>query len=96
MVVSDVPTLDFSSFRALLPAAVPPPTVHAHEVCDKLLKSRTNKAMGPNNIPARILKEFACELTEPITLIFNTSPASSPGPSLVWRVTRDEDPGKTH
>ena len=32
--------------------------------------------MGPDNIPSRILKEFAYELTEPITLIFNTRRSS--------------------
>jgi hypothetical protein len=29
--------------------------------------------MGPDNIPPRILKEFAYELAEPVTSIFNTS-----------------------
>ena len=40
--------------------------------------------MGPNNIPSRILKEFAYELTEPITLIFNTSLSSGEVPAL-WK-----------
>jgi hypothetical protein len=50
-VASDIPPLDISSLPTFLPAAVPPPTVHPHEVCGKLLKRQTNKAMGPDNIP---------------------------------------------
>ena len=83
-VASDIPPLDFSSLPAFLLAAAPPPTLHPHEVCNKLLKLRTNKAMGLDNIPSRILKEFAYELTEPITLIFNTSLSSGEVPAL-WK-----------
>ena len=83
-VASDISPLDFSSLPAFLPATAPPPTLHPHEVCNKLLKLRTNKAMGPDNIPSRMLKEFAYELTEPITLIFNTSLFSGEVPAL-WK-----------
>ena len=83
-VASDTPPLDISSLPTFLPAAVPPPTVHPHEVCGKLLKRQTNKAMGPDNIPSRILKEFAHELAEPVTSIFNTSLSSGPVPVL-WK-----------
>ena len=40
--------------------------------------------MGPDNIPSRILKEFAYDPTEPITLIFNTSLSSGKVPAL-WK-----------
>jgi hypothetical protein len=55
---------------------MPLPTVHPHEVCSKPLKLQANKAMGPDNIPSRILNEFAYELAEPVTSIFNTSLSS--------------------
>ena len=38
--------------------------------------------MCPDNIPSRILKEFAYELTEPITLLFSTSLPSGQVPAL--------------
>ena len=83
-VASDIPPLDISSLPTFLPAAVPPPTIYPHEVCSKLLKLQTNKAMGPNSIPPRILKEFAYELAEPVTSIFNTSLSSGLVPVL-WK-----------
>ena len=43
------------------------PIVHSHVVCKKRLHVKTNKAMGPDSIPSRIIKEFADELTEPVT-----------------------------
>jgi hypothetical protein len=83
-VASDIPPLDIPSIPTFLPAAVPPPTIHPHEVCSKLLKLRTNKAMGPDSIPPRILKEFAYELAEPVTSIFNTYLSSGLVPVL-WK-----------
>ena len=70
-VASDIPPLDILNLPTFLPSAFPPPTVHPHEFCSKIVKLQTNKAMGPDNIPRRILKEVANELAEPVTLIFN-------------------------
>ena len=64
-VASDIPLLDFSSLQAFLPAAVPPPTLHPHE----LLKLRINKNMGPDNIPSRVLKKFAYEFSVRVNYI---------------------------
>ena len=83
-VASDIPPVDISSLPTFLPAAVSPPTIHPHEVCSKLLKLQTNKAMGPDSIPSRILKEFAYQLAEPVTSIFNTSLSSGLVPVL-WK-----------
>ena len=83
-VASDIPPLDIPSLPTFLPAAVPPPTIHPREVCSKLLKIQTNKAMGPDSIPPRILKEFAYELAEPVTSIFNISLSSGLVPVL-WK-----------
>ena len=83
-VASDIPPLDILNFPTFLPTAFPPPTVHPHEVCSKLVKLQTNKAMGSDNIPPRILKEFANELAEPVTLIFNKSLSSGLVPAL-WK-----------
>ena len=83
-VASDIPPLDILNLPTFLPTAFPPPTVHPHEVCSKLVKLQTNKAMGPDNIPPPILKEFANELAEPVTLIFNKSLSSGLAPAL-WK-----------
>ena len=83
-VASDIPPLDILNLPTFLPTAFPPPTVHPHEVCSKLVKLQTNKVMGPDNIPPRILKEFANELAEPVTLIFNKSLSSGLVPAL-WK-----------
>ena len=83
-VASDIPPLDILNLPTFLPTAFPPPTVHPHKVCSKLVKLQTNKAMGPDNIPPRILKEFANELAEPVTLIFNKSLSSGLVPAL-WK-----------
>ena len=42
------------------------------------------KAQGPDNVPCRILKEFAYELAEPVTTIFNPSLASGIVPAI-WK-----------
>ena len=42
------------------------------------------KAQGPDNVPCRILKEFAYELAEPVTTIFNASLASGIVPAI-WK-----------
>lgn len=56
-VASDIPALNISSLPTYLQARAPLPTSYPHEVCGKLLKLQTNKAMGPDNIPSRILKK---------------------------------------
>ena len=60
------------------------PIVHSHEVCKKLLSVQATKATGPDNIPPRIIKEFAYKLAEPVTLIFNASLCSGEVPAL-WK-----------
>ena len=40
--------------------------------------------MGPDSIPPRIIKEFAYELTEPVTKIFNTSLSTCEVP-ILWK-----------
>ena len=60
------------------------PLVHPHEVCKKLLSVQHNKAMGPDNIRPRIIKEFAYELVEPVTTIFNLSLFAGVVPNI-WK-----------
>ena len=77
----DVPTLDLSKLPAYLPAADQLPIIHPYKVCKKLLCLNSSKAAGPDNIPPRILKDFAFELSDPLAEIFNLSFASATSPS---------------
>ena len=71
-----------------LPAYLPPnervPLVHPHEVCKTLLSFQPNKAVGPDNIPPRIIKDFAYERAEPVTTIFNPPLFAGVVPSI-WK-----------
>ena len=62
------------------------PTIQSYEVCNKLLHLKIDKSEGPDNIPPRILREFAYELAEPATLIFNTSISLGAVP-LLWKAS---------
>ena len=81
---ADIPPLDSNILPAFLPAEAGVLTVQPHEVCKKLLAIKPSKVHGPGNVPCRIVKEFAYELAEPITTIFNTSLRSGIVP-VVWK-----------
>ena len=83
-VARDIPPLDMSSLPAYLPPNEREPLVHPHEVCKNRLSVQPNKAMGPDNIPPRIIKEFAYELSEPVTTIFNSSLSAGVVPNI-WK-----------
>ena len=80
---NDVPTFHITKLPFFLPAAEPPPKLQPHEICKKLLSIKVCKSSGPDNIPSRILREFAYELAEPITKIFNISLASESVPKIL-------------
>jgi hypothetical protein len=79
---SDIPPLNLAALPAFLPAEEPAPTVQPHEVSKKLLEIKLFKAHDPDNVPCRILKEFAYELAEPVATIFNTSLSSGIVPAI--------------
>ena len=81
---ADIPPLDSNILPAFLPAEAGVLTVQPHEVCKKLLAIKPSKAHGPDNVPCRIEKEFAYELADPITTIFNTSLQSGIVP-VIWK-----------
>lgn len=81
---ADIPPLDMHEIPAFLPAAEQVPVIYSYQVCEKLQKLKSQKAMGPDNIPPRLLKEFAYELAEPITDLFNLSLSSGIFPDT-WR-----------
>ena len=81
---ADIPPPDSNILPAFLPAAAGVLTVQLHEVCKNLLAIKLPKAHCPDNIPCRIVKEFAFKLAEPITTIFNTSLRSGIVP-VIWK-----------
>ena len=58
--------------------------IEPYEVCEKLLAVNPSKTCGPDNIPGRLLKEFAHLFAEPVANIFNTS-LSSGIVSNIWK-----------
>ena len=83
-VTADIPVLDRGTLPAFLPAAESLPTIRTCEVYKKLLRVSPFKACGPDAIPNRVLKEYAFELAEPATVIFNQSFSSGVFPK-VWK-----------
>ena len=82
---ADIPTFDLNELPTFLPSADQVPLIHPYQVCKKLLNLNPYKAMGPDNIPPRVLKEFAYELADPIAEIFNLS-LSSGVAHTIWKV----------
>ena len=83
-VTSDIQPLDTAALPAFLPSPDQPPTITTSAVCRKLLGLSAYKASGPDGIPARLLKKFAPELAEPVTVIFNRSVSSGVFPER-WK-----------
>ncbi|KAI8479105.1 hypothetical protein Bbelb_431700 [Branchiostoma belcheri] len=71
-VIQSLPPIDATSLPSYLPL-LPAPQVKPWDVYKKLLKVKPRKAAGPDGIPGKLIKEFACELSEPFTDILNTS-----------------------
>ena len=72
-VTSDIKPLDTAALPAFFPSPNQPATITTSAVCHKLLGLSAYKASGPDGIPVRLLKKFAPELAEPVTVIFNRS-----------------------
>ena len=72
-IAADMPVLDRSSLPTCLPAPEPCPTVYEWNVYDRLKSLNRHKAGGPDGIPAKLIREFAYELSYPLTDILNSS-----------------------
>ena len=77
-VCSQLPALDLESFPAYLPADAAPPVIKRADVQSELSNIRCNIS----TTPARVVKEFAFELSQPLTHIFNSSLSSGHFPRL--------------
>eukprot|EP00057_Strongylocentrotus_purpuratus_P001908 XP_003723460.1 PREDICTED: RNA-directed DNA polymerase from mobile element jockey-like [Strongylocentrotus purpuratus] len=83
-VAEDVPAMDAENLPAYLPDPSPPPRIQPWDVYQQLKKVKVGKAVGPDMIPSRIIKEFACELSIPLAHIFSTSLAEGVVPKM-WK-----------
>ena len=48
------------------------PTLSAYEVYKKMCKAKKPNSVVPGDIPKKILMEFSCELSQPLSKIFNS------------------------
>ena len=81
---ADILPLDGNILPAFLPAVAGVLTVQPHKVCKRLLAIKPSKAHSPEHVQCCIVKEFAYELAESITIIFNISLGSGTVPA-VWK-----------
>ncbi|XP_019639943.1 PREDICTED: uncharacterized protein LOC109481796 [Branchiostoma belcheri] len=59
--------------QSFLPSPEQLPRLLDWDVYQRLRAVKPNKASGPDNIPPKLIKEFACELTSPLCHILNAS-----------------------
>ena len=83
-VSSDIPPLDLSLLPSFPRTGDTLPMVQPYEVCKKLTSIKPHKAHWPDNIPSRIFKEFAFEVSTPAATIFNVSLLSGVMP-ISWK-----------
>ena len=72
-ICSTLPALDTAQLPAYLPSTVPPPTVTRSQVWKELKRIKVHKAPGPDDLPNRLPREFAFEISEPVCSIINAS-----------------------
>ncbi|XP_033124956.1 uncharacterized protein LOC117123214, partial [Anneissia japonica] len=72
-ICQELEPLKLDELSSFLPAESPPPQLLVSEVRQQLTKVQSSKAVPPGEIPPAIIKEFAPELAEPLTHIFNRS-----------------------
>ncbi|XP_071954169.1 uncharacterized protein [Antedon mediterranea] len=82
-ICSQLPALDLENLPAFLPS-LSPPVIYPGEVYRRLLKIKVNKSSHPDDIPSRLIRDFAVELAPPLTEIFNLCLKSHVFPS-VWK-----------
>ena len=70
---TDISSLNMQDLPAFLPAPSPVPKLFPWQVYNKLSKLKTKKAGGPDGISAKLIREFAYEISIPLTNILNSS-----------------------
>ena len=63
----------------------PTPKLEAYEVYEYLKRIKTNTSTVKGDLPAKMIKEFACELSEPLTNILNCMVERGEYPNI-WKL----------
>ena len=92
---SDIPALDVNMLPSFLPAKERIPTIQPYEVNKKMRAIKPFKAHGPDEVPCYLVREFAYELAEPVTMIFNESLKSGIVPAI-WKDSNVTPISKTY
>ncbi len=66
------PPINSQELPAFLPSR-PAPQIQVWDMYNALRKINVKKAAGPDGLPGKLIREFACELSTPVTDIFNSS-----------------------
>ena len=77
------PPISLKDLPAYLPSR-PPPQIHVWDMYKELSKLNARKSPGPDELPSKLVKEFACEFSIPVTDIFNSSLREGKVPQ-VWK-----------
>ena len=81
-----LPRLDATLLPAYLPMHTTAPAVLEYQVSEKIKKMKTKRSVTPIDIPMTLLKEFAPELSTPLTSIINASLQQGKSPSA-WKTS---------
>ena len=75
---SDYDPIDINNFPPVIREALSHPDISVvprleeHEVFEKICKAKKPNSVVPGDIPKKIVKEFSCELSVPITIIYKS------------------------
>ena len=83
-VSSHINPLDTTKLPAFLPASKLAPMLYPWEVYEELRKVKISKSSGPDGISPKLIREFAYELSGPLTDVLNYSFEESVFPSQ-WK-----------
>jgi len=72
-IVNELPRLDLDLLPTYLPSPSRPPRIFPWEVYETLRRLNSNKSNGPDNVPPKIVKQYAVEFSEVLAHIFNSS-----------------------
>ena len=94
-IASDLSPLNRKLLPAFLPSQFESPEISCWEVYYKLRKLQLHKASVKDDLPVRIIREFACELSLPVTRILNISFRQGIVP-FQWRYSQVTPIPKSH
>ena len=83
-VSSHIEPLNLNLLPAYMPVNDRPPVIYPWDVHKELKTIKVSKSSGPDGIPSKLIKEFAYELSGPLTDVLNCSTSKGFVPQQ-WR-----------